>query len=415
MPRCSQLVSLLVALVLFSVCAWAQQYQVLHNFTSTAAAPSTGLTVDSKGNAYGATVRGGDRHTSGTVYEISRTRGYQLLYSFTRNGAGGDNPRGNLTLDSAGNLYGTAPFGGLYGQDCVSNGCGVVFELSPPVGGSGQWTETVLYSFCQQKSCADGANPAWGVIFDSAGNLYGTTEAGGGSDFGTVFELSPSSGGWTEHVLESFNGTNGELPVAGLVFDGSGNLYGTTSAGTGSGGTVFELSPSGATWVESILHVFGPIPDGNTPEANLVFDSAGNLYGTTQLGGEFSCGGSGCGTVFELTPAVGGWTENVIYSFDGDDGENPVASVVLDAAGNVYGTTSVGGDARCGESTGCGTVFRLTPESGGQWTETFFKLPGGSGGANPVAQLTLDASGNVYGTTANGGNTNSGVLFEIKQ
>jgi uncharacterized repeat protein (TIGR03803 family) len=413
MFRYSSRAILLAALILFSLSAWSQ-YNVVYNFTPHNATPSTGLIADAQGNAYGATVAGGGNFRSGTVYEVSRATGYHLLYAFSRDGQGGDTPRGSLTFDSAGNLYGTASQGGKSGGICGANGCGVVFELSPPASGEGGWTETVLYTFCQQKKCNDGATPMSGVIFDSAGNLYGTTEYGG-VGAGTVFKLSPNSGGWTERTIYDFNGVDGEYPIGGLVFDTSGNLYGTTSTGTGSAGIVFELSPSGPAWAETILHTFGSTHDGAAPESALVFDNAGNLYGTTGSGGELNCAGSGCGTVFEVMPTAGeGWTENVIHSFNGVDGQDPLASVVLDAAGNVYGTTFSGGKTDCG-GNGCGTVFRLTPESNGQWRGSFFSLPGGEGGENPTTPLLLDSSGHAYGTAANGGENSAGVMFEIRQ
>ena len=219
----------------------------------------------------------------------------------------------------------------------------MVFELTPAAGGT--WTEKVLYSF---SGGTDGDQPAAGLIFDAAGNLYGTTYVGGTSDNGTVFELTPAGGGtWTERVLYNFNGTGGAIPQAGLIFDAAGNLYGTTFAGgTYNLGTVFELTPAGGgTWTEQVLHNFGNGTDGGGPWAGLIFDAAGNLYGTTRYGGSY-----GGGTVFRLN-AQG---ETLLYSFSGADGANPIAGLVLDAAGNLYGTTYLGG------ASSQGTAFEIT-------------------------------------------------------
>ena len=229
-------------------------------------------------------------------------------------------------------------------------------SLSMTTWAAAQWNEKVLHNFTNNGT--DGFFPTSGLIFDAAGNLYGTTFNGGAYNrFGTVFELSPvPGGGWTETVLHSFNndGTDGWTPTAGLIFDAAGNLYGTTgSGGAYHGGTVFELSPMlGGGWTETILHSFGNGTDGAGPGGgSLIFDAAGNLYGTTTLGGTFNCpsDGGGCGTVFELTPTVGGaWTETVLYNFRrGSDGHLPYAGLIFDATGNLYGTTLAGGIYNC--------------------------------------------------------------------
>jgi len=230
-----------------------------------------------------------------------------------------------------------------------------------------------------------------------------------------VFELSPGQAGWTESVIHSFAfGTNdGRLPEGGLIFDDAGNLYGTT-AGGGSGeggGTVFELSPPGNDWAESILYSFQGRNDGNSPVAGLVFDSAGNLYGTTPNGGTSSLHG----TTFELTPnGSGGWSETVLYSFKGGrDGSTPMASLAFDSSGNLYSTTLYGGGRQGCGGLGCGTVFKLTPQNG-QWVESLFRFPeDGSRGYLPTSPVTLDSAGNVYGTTTYGGSKSDGVIFKI--
>jgi uncharacterized repeat protein (TIGR03803 family) len=346
----------------------------------------------------------------------------KVLHSF--NGTDGWSPEAGLIFDAAGNLYGTTEYGGT-GGNCGAYGCGTVFELTP--NGSGGWTETVLYSFCPQTGCTDGANPAAGLIFDAAGNLYGTTEYAGAYNSGTVFELTPNgSGGWTETVLYSFcsqaNCTDGYGPLAGLIFDASGNLYGTTRDGGAYGyGTVFELTPTGGGgWTETVLHSFNQNgTDGAYPYAGLTFDTAGNLYGTTAYGGPYDYFGGHPGTVFELTPtAGGGWTETVLYSFCSQancaDGLNPYAGLIFDSAGNLYGTTPVGGQ-------GHGTVFELTPTAGGGWTEQVLLNFNGTDGNYPTAGLIFDAAGNLYGTTYEGGSwtgcsdgpNGCGTVFEL--
>ncbi len=315
----------------------------------------------------------------------------KVLHSFNSNGTDGIRPQAGLIFDAAGNLYGTTSTGG------TSDG-GTAFELSPGAGGT--WTEKVLWSF---GSGTDGANPIAGLVLDAAGNLYGTTYQGGTSSSGTVFELTPGAGGtWTEHVLHNFGtGTDGVGPSARLIFDAAGNLYGTTYVGgTSSSGTAFELTPAGGgTWTERALHNFGSGTDGVAPQAGLIFDAAGNLYGTTNVGGTYNLG-----TVFELMPAGGGtWTETVAHSFgNGTDGVEPLATLILDGAGNLYGTTYLGG------SYGGGTVFRLNAHG-----ETLLYSFSGTDGANPAAGLVLDAAGNLYGTTYQGGTSSDGTVFEI--
>jgi uncharacterized repeat protein (TIGR03803 family) len=400
-----------------SPAAWAVDYGILHSFGQANVSPSSGLTVDDHGNAYGTTAPGCGAG-AGTVYEMSPTSGYHQLYHFSCYGSGGNNPQGNLAVDSAGNLYGTTTYGGNSSDGCSSSRrtCGTVFELSPPPDGVGSWTETLLYAFCSQANCTDGANPQSGVIIDSEGNLYGTT-------FGVVFELSPPPGGngpWTETVLHTEKYLYGSL-----VFDNVGNLYGTTTGGgVNGGGTAFELSPAANGWIETVLYNFCSQPscaDGDQPSSSLTFDGSGNLYGTTSTGGRPGCvydGSSGCGTVFELTPNINGsWTETILHAFSRSDGATPLAAVVLDPAGNVYGTTYLGGSPACdGDGFGCGTVFRLTPKNG-LWSASVFRFAGYQTGSNPAAPLTLDSTGNVYGTTTIGGRGTlpRGVVFRITQ
>jgi len=361
------------------------------------------------------------------------------------NGGDAEEPYAGLISDASGNLYGAATQGGAYGD-------GAIFQLAP--GANDKWTETVLYSF----NGADGAAPFADPVFDSAGNLYGTTQGGGAYGTGVVYQLTPGAGGtWTEAVLHSFNNNtqDGYHPYSSLVFDAAGNLYGTTSSGGNSAcgagcGTVFELTPGGnGTWTETLLHSFDKT-DGWDPSARLIFDAAGNLYGTTSDGGASGCGDNGCGNVFELTPSTNGtWTETVLYNFTGGShGGNPIGGLVFDAlgnlydqntpyvfrlapsangtwtekvlygvvgspgglifdaAGNLYGMEIMGGKPNC-KSHGCGTIFELVPGKSGKWNEkvlhSFNYDNKGKGGYWPYAGLIFDTAGNLYGTTLYGG------------
>ena len=346
----------------------------------------------------------------------------KLLYSFegNPNGTDGFDPRAGLIFDAAGNLYGTTQFGGSDGSNCTHLGCGTVFELVPGTGG--KWTEKVLYSFCSAgaSGCHDGSLPGANLVFDAAGNLYGTTEDGGAYGVGTVFQLSPNTNGrWTEKVLHSFgNGTDESQPAGSLIFDPAGNLYGTTTnGGTYGSGTVFQLSRgTNGKWTEKVLHTFGKGKDGKKPVAGLIFDAAGNLYGTTADGGAYGsndCGfDTGCGTAFQLSPGANGtWTERALHSFgNGTDGAQPGARLIFDAAGNLYGTTELGG------VYGGGTAFRLKLGTNGKWTERVLHSFGnGMDGIGPSANdgLIFDAAGDLYGTTMVGGSHLLGTVFEI--
>ncbi len=285
-------------------------------------------------------------------------------------------------------------------------------SLCPAHRAAAQATENVLYEFGAPNS---GADPQGPLVFDAAGNLYGTTQSGGAYGWGTVFQLSPGPGGWTQTELYSFtSGKDGGAPYAGLAIDAAGNLYGTTVLGgdlggvncyvEGGCGTVFELSrDSGGKWTETVLYAFGGGRDGNAPEAAVTLDSQGNIYGTTTNGGSQTS--YGYGTVFRLTNTAGVWKESVLHRFtDGTDGGYPVSSVTVDAAGNVYGTTAGGGNEACNPPHGCGLVFKLSPNANGSWRETVLhSFLGGKDGSGPLAGLIFDAAGNLYGTTNAGG------------
>ena len=324
----------------------------------------------------------------------------KILHSFS--GADGASPSGGLAVDSLGNIYGTTTLGGV-GSECGQNSaCGIVFELSPSANG---YTETVLWTFTNG---ADGGGPQGGVILDGAGNLYGTTlYAGGGNGCGTVFQLTPNqNGGWNKNILHNFNSASGDacFPYGGLTFDSAGNLYGTTaSGGTDDTGAVFQLSPSNGSWNYSVIYSFQPggSGDGANPHGTLAFDKAGNLYGTTLNGGAYNAG-----SVFQLTPSNGGWSESVIYTFSGQGGANPYAGVIPDSNGNLYGTTYGGG------ANNAGVVFKLT-QSGGTWSnEVIHTFGGGSDGAHPVSGSLLLDAGNLYGETFDGGQ-HFGTVFQL--
>lgn len=285
-------------------------------------------------------------------------------------------------------------------------------------------TGKILYTFT---GGSDGGAPLSDLTLDAAGNLYGTTNIGGtgtacNGGCGTVFELEHSADGWKEQVLYSFQGgKDGFFPVTGVIFDGSDNLYGTTLAGgSGNGGTVFKLaSNSHGGWTESVLYNFTGGSDGSQPNTDLVFDAQGDLFGTTSFGGN-SCNNFGCGTVFELVPQSNGtWKESTVYEFAGaPDGAYPSTAVVLDSLGKIYGMTKFGGTGKCvtSDSSGCGMVYQLAPTSGGGWTETVIYdfARGGGSAVMPSGGLILDKANHLYGTTLEGGN-GTGTVFELTQ
>jgi uncharacterized repeat protein (TIGR03803 family) len=314
-----------------------------------------------------------------------------VLHSFSGTPNDGTNPFATPVFDGR-NLYGTTYGGGAYGY-------GTVFKLEP----SG--TETIVHSF--DLNGADGYYPLASLVLGEKGILYGTTELGGAYGQGTVFEVTPTKNGSTEAILHSFdqNGTDGAEPFGSLIFDKERNLYGTTYSGGDYGdGTVFELAPSGT---ETILHSFDfNGSDGYYPDASLVLDGKGNLYGTTTYGGPYGCAEDGCGTVFELTPSG---EETILHSFgDSGDGSSPYGRLVRNK-GNLYGTTTEGG-----AYTYYGTVFELTL-SHGKWTETILHSfeSNGTDGVGPAADLVFDKNGNLYGTTNGGGAYNYGTVFEL--
>jgi len=383
----------------------APKYRVLHGFTSgdDGSAPFAGVVMDKQGNLYGATWGGGE-HSLGTIFGLTAHSGGRwsetILHSF--DGSDGALPLGGLMLDPSGNLYGATARGG-------TDNSATAFELKPTSGG---WKFSVLYN----------AGSYGNLVLDKAGNLYGTGGPGK-HDEGDVFELMTGSDGWTENVLYSFcaksHCLDGAGPYAGPTWDTSGNLYGTTqSGGKGSPqwGTAYELkhNPDGS-WQHVLLHSFPSFPgDGEVVYAGLVLDAEDNLYGATNSGGGHACGQtSTCGTVFKLSRNANGlWKEIILYRFPNPyNGNSPGASLVFDKAGNLYGTAAGGGNNAC--ANGCGVVFKLTPSSNGTWRYSVLHRFTGSDGANPAAALILDEKGNLYGTTTLGGAGGYGVVFEI--
>ncbi len=386
--------------------AHAQTFSVIHNFSGVDGySPYGTLTLDNAGNLYGTTL---ESFTGwGTAFKLKHAQNSWVLNTLVRfAGSNGCFPFAGVVFGPGGALYGTT-IEGASGANC-SGGNGLVYSLRPqsnPCRSSlCSWTETLMYQFT---GGSDGGSPGLGgLIFGPDGNIYGTASAGGAAGHGAVFKLTRSNGGWAQSVLYSFTGgSDGATPQSGVVFDAAGNLYGTTSQGGNSGcqgagcGTVYELSPSGSGWTERVLYTFLAGTDGSDPYGGLVFDTSGNLYGTTVVGGA-----AGGGTVFELSSAGGSWTFTLLHSFSGDGG--PVSSLILDAAGNLYGTTDADG------SQGAGSVFKLTSGNGG-WTFTsLHDFSGYSDGFFPVGSPVMDASGNLFGTAASGGDQMIQCQFE---
>jgi hypothetical protein len=388
--------------------AFTQTLTLIHIFSggSDGSEPFAGLILDDAGNLYGTTASGGQGPCPGgcgTAFKLSQHASDWVLtplYSF-RGGNNGAYPEARLTFGPNGRLYGNT-CGQDAGTSCAgppyspTNSDGTVFSLGPPprirsniLGG---WTQTVLYP--------QAGTPSGQLIFDRSGNIYGTNGS-------CVFELMPVGGGWTPSLLYCFTGGNdGDDPTSGVVMDQAGKLYGTTAYGGGAGacnrgcGTVFELTHSGSGWTETILHSFAGGDDGYFPIGGLAFDRFGNVYGTTAGGGS-----GGGGTVFTLTPSSGGWTFHMIFPLVGQQCEEPPGpydTLAIDGSGSLYGTTLCDG--------GGGSVFKLTPRPDGGWTYNSLYQFHGFGGS--VGDVVLDANGNVFGTSAFGGSY--GAIWEIR-
>jgi uncharacterized repeat protein (TIGR03803 family) len=418
---------LLIGLISFGAApAQAQAFTVLHSFTggSDGKIPYAGLTMDRAGNLYGTTAYGGFTGNDcgqagnvggcGTIFRLTREGSgwaFNSLYQFQGFPSGdGAQPWGRVIIGPDGNLYGTTLYGGLTGPDCVGSfevGCGTVFKLTPPATFCRNvlcsWNETRLYSFAGEP---DGAGPEGEIAFDAAGNLYGATNSGGAySPWGTLFELTPAYGAWQETVLYNFmQRLDGGGPRGGVAVDPAGNVYGTTwIGGAGDFGTIFQLASSGSGWTLNTLYSYGT-GNGFGSYAGVIIDAAGNLYGATVNGDP-----NGDAYVYELSPSNGGWIYNTLYIFPQCYGCGPAANLVMDAAGNLYGTTR--GLAETGNPWG--NVFKLTPSNGGWIYTDLHDFTGGSDGGVPYSSLVLDSNGNLYGTTTAGGQYGVGVVFEI--
>ena len=391
----------LLAFLLTEVSAIAQQETTLYSFgnSTNAGGPITGMVFDRSGNLYGASLGGAiwklSPHSNGiwTQSTIANLDASHFNYS-----------EAGLVIDHAGNLYGTSLYGGTRLQ-------GTVFELMPQSNGT--WKFKILHAFGRGK---DGVSPNTTLTFDAAGNLYGTTLYGGTNNVGVVFKLTPqSNGSWNETVLHSFgSGTDGRTPFGQLILDAAGNVYGTTQGGgiyscpdiTAGCGTIYELVHQGSTWAEKILYNFGNGTDAAIPQGGVIFDKAGNLYGSTTFGGTYTYG-----TAYELMPhSDGTWKEVLLHEFGATgDGIGPNQSLVFDSAGNLYGTTFGSADG-----PGSGTAYELMPQADGTWQEKIlWYFTGSDDGANPDCNLIFDKAGNLYGTTFDGSTNNGGTAFEI--
>lgn len=387
--------ALTVAAMAFSILTLtvqAQTYQVIYNFTDgrDGAVPEAGVTLDRAGNLYGTATEGGNDQY-GTVYKLKHSGSSWILsplYSFAA-GDDGYYPTARVIFGPNGTLYGTTSSGTVYNLRPPATFCRTVICF---------WNITVLAD--------DLVEPGYGdLLFDSSGDIYGTTTQGGANGYGEVFDLTPANGGgYTESTVYSFDyDSSGAYPQNGVVFDQAGRLYGTTHDGGGGDevGTVFQLTPhSGSSWTEATLYTFSERLDGGNPYAGVIFDSAFNLYGATS-----DSGPNNCGTIFEMGPE-NQWNYNVLYSFV--NGTGPRTSLTMDASGNLYGTLYTGG------TDGYGSVFELRHNSDGSWTSIdLYNFTGGSDGAYPISNVSIDASGNLYGTASEGGSDSYGVVWEI--
>jgi uncharacterized repeat protein (TIGR03803 family) len=322
-----------------------------------------------------------------------------MIHSFN-GGSDGSTPEATVTIDKAGHIYGTTFSGG--GAGCGGGGCGTVYQMVHSKSG---WTEKILYSF---KGGTDGNAPYLGALtVDDSGNIYGTANSGGQYGAGIAFKLAKTKSGWKKTTLYSFKGgTDGATPNESLVFDTAGNLYGATYAGGPAGlGTVFQLRPGSKNWKEKVLWAFTGGVDGSQPYESVTIDKSGNLYGTTFYGGA-----NGKGVVYKLIHSKSGaWKQKIVYAFTGgDDGANPYSNVTIGKDGSLYGTTDQAG------ADSSGVLYKLTHSSAG-WTQTvLYTFTGGNDGGLPLAAITFDKQGNIYGTTVQGGTSTFGTVYEFQ-
>jgi uncharacterized repeat protein (TIGR03803 family) len=393
-------------IVLLTGAAFASTTNVLYSFggEDDGEYVDSDLVVDGAGNIYGTSVEGGTFGT-GTVWELSPSASgwvHTVLYSFT-GGADGGQPYKGVTLDVEGNLYGTAVVGGV-GGSCAEAGCGVVYKLAHSSAG---WTQSVIYNFTGGD---DGYGPGSGVTFDKHGNIYGTTPVGGAKGYGTIWQLRPQANGrWQFRLVHTFTGgADGGTGSAGrFLIDKAGNLYNVaTVGGTYGSGTAYELTPTMiGQWKFTLLYAFKGQPDAGFPYGGLAMDTRGNLYGTT-----YYDGANDLGSVYRLSRQSGVWKENVLYSFKGGaDGSSSISNLVFDAAGNMYGTTSEGG-AGCS----CGVIFKMTPGTNGKWTESIaYRFQGQPDPGFAYNGMVVDSKGNLYGATVHGGTGNDGTVYQF--
>jgi uncharacterized repeat protein (TIGR03803 family) len=374
--------------------ASASQFQVIHDFTGAAdgAAPGYTLLRDGKKALIGAANQGGAGY--GTVFRIKRKSGswtVKPLYKFTANDG---QPGWGVITGQNGSLFVNASYVSVQGGPC-----GSALELDPaatPTNGA-KLVSTLLHTYTKSE---DGC-PTGNLLRGKGSTLYGVTQNGGAYSWGSVFQLKPSRSGWKETILHSFQGqADGGAPYSELIGDGAGNLYGTASASDINAGTVFELSPSQNGWAFKVLYTFTGGNDGGQPVAALIFDDAGNLYGATA-----SFGTKGGGTIFQMTPSGDIWNFHVLHSLAGTDG--PVASLALDKMGTLYGTNFMDG------ANGYGSVFSLTPVSGKWRYKDLHDFTGGADGGYPGGGVVFDSNGNLFGTAVLGGASGLGVVYEI--
>lgn len=398
-----------ISLVLTTASAQTGTYKVLHNFTSgnDGSSPVTSLALDSAGNIYGLT---GDGGTSldcpfyggcGTAFEMSQKNGRWALTPIAQfSSLNGNLPDaiGPIVVDSKANIYWAFSEGGDPGCDC-----GSVEKLTRS---GGIWSETTLHAFLA--GATDGHNPQSGLVKDAAGNLYGSTLYGGPNNYGILYQLSPAAGGaWTYNVIYQFTSQlDGAAPSGSLASDPAGNIYGTTTGGGLYGyGTVFKLSPSSSGWTLTTIYNFTLDFGNQQTQQGIAIDSKGSLYGVTQNGGEYQLG-----TVYQLTPTVGFWNQTVLHTFTGNnDGAFPRGPLTIDQSGAVYGTAEFGGIHEFG------TVFKLVRGKSGQWNAHALHSFGGTDGNLAINGVTIDQSGNLFGSTISGGTLGFGVVFEITQ
>lgn len=376
--------------------AEAQTYHLVFEFLANGATPTAGVTI--RGNSLWGTTSSGGIGGGGTVYELVSTENIWSLVNISDHS---DSPKARVNFGPDGHPYiATSGYGTF----------GFVFDFFPPATicktANCSWKANTLHNFTDGSS--DGANPGYGdLAWDQQGNMYGTTTLAGGGGVGTVYELMPPippSKMWTEEVIWNFSGHDGKYPQNAVIFDSNGNLLGTAKQGGANGfGTVFRLTPSGNTWIETNVYEFQGGSDGQYPIAGLWIDGSGNIYGATSDGGS-----GGGGTVFELTPSGSTYTFRLLYSFSGQQGNNcgPWATLTMDASGNLFGTTY------CDGLNNLGSIFKLSSTQNGWTYVSLHDFAGFTQGAHPISNVSIDAHGTLYGTASMGG-TGAGVVWKV--